>query len=114
MRQIAYEIAGLFYDRIISVISVISPNSGNWCMMVNCPPYRWGRGVFLKRGDIYVKLNGNLDFSINKFSCTNECKRIFESVTHHFFSFFRKICTYNIWFFLDKDKKINKRIQSFS
>ena len=37
MRQIAYEIAMLVYDRIISVISVISPNSANRCMMVNCP-----------------------------------------------------------------------------
>ena len=41
MRQIACEIAMLFYDRIISVISVISPNSANRCMMVNCPSYGW-------------------------------------------------------------------------
>ena len=42
MRQIAYKIAMLFYDRITSVISVISPNSANRCMMVNCPSYRVG------------------------------------------------------------------------
>ena len=41
MRQIAYGIAMLFYDRIILVISVITPNSANWCMMVNCPSYGW-------------------------------------------------------------------------
>ena len=42
MRQIAYKIAMLFYDHITSVISVISPNSANRCMMVNCPSYRVG------------------------------------------------------------------------